>query len=157
MVGIPYDDLERWRAIYPADVFVDQFARLSSGWKQGMELLQQAEEQVSSYNQIAFEDLLSVSWGAYYHFRSTYLQISFVRLRERLQQADDIQERTEITASLMDVIEGEIQLAKSLHDIVRKDSRIGFEASNHYYYTLQDLREKVVNCEYIRKSLKTVK
>ena len=40
-------------------------------------------------------------------------------------------------------------MAKILMDIVRKDSRIGFEASNHYYYTLNDLAEKVITCQYI--------
>lgn len=29
------------------------------------------------------------------------------------------------------------------------DSRIGFEATNQYYYLPQDLVEKVVNCEVI--------
>ena len=29
------------------------------------------------------------------------------------------------------------------------DSRIGFEASNHYLYTANDLREKVLNCEHL--------
>ena len=29
------------------------------------------------------------------------------------------------------------------------DSRIGFEASNHYYYSLNDLIEKMVNCENV--------
>ena len=40
-------------------------------------------------------------------------------------------------------------LAIKLYHIARVDSRIGFEASNHYYYTLNDLREKVINCDYI--------
>jgi len=31
----------------------------------------------------------------------------------------------------------------------RRDSRIGFEASNHYYYFPLDFVEKVINCEYI--------
>lgn len=27
-----------------------------------------------------------------------------------------------------------------------RDSRIGFEASNHYYYTANDLKEKILIC-----------
>ena len=47
----------------------------------------------------------------------------------------------------------EIELALKLHAIVRRDSRIGFEASNHYYYSLNDLREKVVSCVKILREL----
>ena len=30
----------------------------------------------------------------------------------------------------------------------KRDSRIGFEASNHYFYTGQDLREKLLNLDW---------
>lgn len=153
MVGIPYDDLEGWRAIYPSDIFENQFKKLSDGWLCGIEHLNIAEQVINYGNNANFEDLMSVARGAYCHFRSAYLQISFVRLRDRLEQTKDIHERKEITDRLADVIDEEIHIAKSLHDIVLRDSRIGFEASNHYFYTLQDLREKVVNCEYVRNSL----
>ncbi len=43
----------------------------------------------------------------------------------------------------------EIQIARQLFTLVCRDSRIGFEASNHYYYLPLDLVEKVVNCEYV--------
>ena len=46
-----------------------------------------------------------------------------------------------------ELIRQERDIARRLYDIVRRDSRIGFEASNHYYYTLNDLREKVLSCE----------
>ena len=39
--------------------------------------------------------------------------------------------------------------AKALFRLTSQDSRIGFEASNHYYYVPQDLVEKVINCEHL--------
>ena len=42
-------------------------------------------------------------------------------------------------------------LAKKLHGLLLSDSRIGFEASNHYYYTANDLKEKILNCEHVRR------
>ena len=36
------------------------------------------------------------------------------------------------------------------HAIQSRDSRIGFEASNQYYYVPLDLVEKVVNCRDLR-------
>jgi len=32
---------------------------------------------------------------------------------------------------------------------ITQDSRIGFEASNQYFYLPLDLVEKVVNCQYV--------
>lgn len=55
---------------------------------------------------------------------------------------------------MIECAEKELQLAKQLHDLIRRDSRIGFEASNHYYYTVNDLREKVISCSAIIDELK---
>ena len=41
----------------------------------------------------------------------------------------------------------ELDTVHKLHDLARRDSRVGFEASNHYYYSLNALVEKMVNCE----------
>ena len=38
-------------------------------------------------------------------------------------------------------------MARRLHAIQTRDSRIGFEASNQYYYVPVDLVEKVINCQ----------
>ena len=43
----------------------------------------------------------------------------------------------------------EIELALRLHEFARRDSRFGFEASNHYFYSLNDLREKVISCRFL--------
>jgi len=40
-----------------------------------------------------------------------------------------------------------MRLARRLHVLQTRDSRIGFEASNQYYYVPVDLAEKVINCQ----------
>ncbi|MDD2479987.1 MAG: hypothetical protein PHS31_08850, partial [Victivallaceae bacterium] len=52
------------------------------------------------------------------------------------------------------LIEEEIELAIRLLNVVRQDSRIGFEASNHYYYTENTLLEKVLNCQNLLHNIK---
>ncbi len=47
------------------------------------------------------------------------------------------------------IAEEEIQLAKSQYLIARGDSRIGFEATNQYYYRPLDLVEKALNCRQV--------
>ena len=52
------------------------------------------------------------------------------------------------------LVEDEIQAARRLFTLTRQDSRIGFEASNHYYYMPLDLVEKVVNCRHVLERLR---
>jgi len=148
MVGDPYDDLKGWCSIYPEDVLEQQFEKLSVGWKRGLDILEKALPRVNEPHRAAFDDLERVATAAYCHFRSTYLQIAFIRNRSKTDAAS----RTRV----LEILDEEQQLAVTLHAIARRDSRIGFEATNHYAYTLQDLREKALNCEALR-ALLTVK
>lgn len=143
MTGYPYDDIDGWRANYPADVLERQFKRLCEGWLRGLEALREAGRHVDASNRAGYEELENVSVAAYCNFRSAYLQIKFVRLR------GDASAKSELVA----VVKEELELAKTLHGVLMKDSRIGFEASNHYIYTVNDLREKVLNCERILEEL----
>ena len=48
------------------------------------------------------------------------------------------------------ILDDEIDIALRLHEVMLRDSRIEFEASNHYYYTVNDLKEKILNCENLK-------
>jgi len=50
-------------------------------------------------------------------------------------------------------LEDEMVLARRLHELQSRDSRIGFEASNHYFYVPVDLAEKVLNCRHLLNQL----
>ena len=143
MIGFPYDHLDGWRSIYPEEIFRDQFMKLTEGWKQGLETLSGAESDVRETEQQDFAELQTMAEAAYCHLRSTYLQICFVMARDHGFDRP----------AMLRCVREEIELAEKLHEIVRRDSRIGFEASNHYYYTLNDLREKIVSCERILEEL----
>ena len=146
MVGLPYDDLESWRAIYPADVFENQWRLLSEGWKNGLDCLEEAPQ-----NSPALAELRLISRAAYLHFYSTLGQVAFVRRRDDLAQCSDAATRTELKTEIAQILDEEIAAAKSLHELMRADARIGYEATNHYTTTAQDLREKVLNCEYLKR------
>jgi hypothetical protein len=45
-------------------------------------------------------------------------------------------------------------LARKQYEVARSQSTIGYEASNHYYYTPLDLAEKVLNCQQVIAQLK---
>ena len=44
------------------------------------------------------------------------------------------------------LLAAEIAAALELLELQKRDSRLGFEASNQYYYVPMDLAEKVLNC-----------
>lgn len=143
--GFPYDDLKQWRDFYTEAEFERRFGELSEGWSRGLAELERARPFVSVAGVVAFDELERMALAAYYHFRSTWLQIKFVRRRGRRSESA----RRELAVILAE----EAELAKRLCALVRADSRIGFEAANHYAYSINDLREKVLSCEWLRQGL----
>jgi hypothetical protein len=149
MVGIPYDDLDRWRAVYPPEVFAQQLRKTADGFEEGAALLRRlAEEKGSGVEAGALREEAALTAAAALHYHAVANQSEFVLLRQRLEQADteSIQKTRQ---RLRELLEEELRLAKGLHELQTGDSRIGFEATNHYFYTPMDLVEKVVNCAYL--------
>ena len=151
MVGYPYDDVESWRSIYPADVFAGQFAKVAEGFKAGLASLRSAVDKAATPTQR--DNILAdlrVAEGAYLHLQSVANQVRFTLARDALR-AEGLkpQQRTAHLATIKAIAAEEIGIAKRLFVLTREDSRIGFEASNHYYYYPLDLVEKVINCQYI--------
>ena len=144
MLGFPYDDLHSWtgEGHYPEDIFETQYRNISELWAIGLAKLNDAHNLIPANRMSRYKDLCSVAEAVYCHFRSSYLQIAFIRRRKQGLVA------------VKSLLEEEIELAIKLLNIVRSDSRIGFEASNHYYYTENTLMEKVFNCHYLLHSMK---
>jgi len=151
MVGFPYDDLNGWRVIYPPEVLAGQFEKIANGWDEGLALLQTAAAKAKSPSQqVNLREDTGLAEAAGLHFRSTADQARFIMARNALLsgslKAGERQAQIDI---LRQAATTEMQTAKQLFTLVCRDSRIGFEASNHYYYLPLDLVEKVVNCEYV--------
>ncbi len=153
MVGIPYDDLDRWRAPYPAQVFADQFQKVADGWASGLTDLEQAQSLVPSELKPAAAADLRVSRAAQLHFASVANQARFVLARNELRSADTKKAQT-LRHTMSHIIDQETVLATQLFELASTDSRIGYEASNQYYYVPLDLVEKVVSCEHLKRQLK---
>ncbi|HEY1377004.1 MAG TPA: hypothetical protein VGF55_09425 [Gemmataceae bacterium] len=141
MIGFPYDDVAGWRGPYPPAVFARQWEKMAAGWADGLAGLRQAVDAAPPEKRAAAEADLRLARAAGLHFRSVGQQVRFVLARDSRQPTGLI-------------LDAEIQAARELFDLCRADSRIGFEASNHYYYVPLDLVEKVVSCEYIRNAVR---
>ncbi len=151
MVGFPYDDLEGWRAIYPADVLAGQFEKIARGWDEGLAALRNAQDRAAAPAQQAnLRTDGGLAEAAGLHFRSVAGQIRFIQARNALLSGSlKGTERSARIDAARRALEDEIRTAERLFVLTRQDSRIGFEASNHYYYLPLDLVEKVVNCRHI--------
>lgn len=158
MVGIPYDDLGGWRGVYPPEVMAEQFEKVAGGWREGIRILTDAVERVppgGRRGRIARRDL-GVAEAAYLHFRSVANQVRFLLARSGLKGAKgagEARSRMLGAAKAMEamgrIARDEMALARRLYSLAREDSRIGFEATNHYFYVPLDLVEKVVHCRWI--------
>lgn len=137
MVGFPYDDIDGWRTIYSREQFSDQMKKLAEGWREGVEILAAHEGKNAE-----FDDMLLVARACLCHFESAWYHAAFVLARE----ANDREE-------MLSFLRAERETVLSLIEIRKKDSRIGYEASNHYFYSLNDLAEKLVNLDDVELQL----
>lgn len=149
MTCYPWDDLTRWRGAYaPAD-FVAQFEKTARGWERGLEPMRTAVAAAEAGKHPEAERERAIAEAAYCHFASVAEQAKFIVAREALaKNPGDAAARTALLAAL----DREIALARRLYALARADSRIGFEAANHYFYRPLDLVEKVVSCEALKRA-----
>lgn len=132
MVCYSYDDLTRWRSIFPEEEFIEQLKKLSDQWNLGVLALRSA---LCDSQDDALQEILLYAQVCQTHFRSLYLQCCFVRDRER-------------GILRTDILDEESDIAVSMANLMARDPLIGYEPSNHYFYTQQELLEKVLCCEY---------
>ncbi len=145
MVGFPYDDLNGWRSIYPPAVFEGQLRKVCAGFEAATKTLRGLHADEAHAKELARE--ADVMEAAGIHFRSVANQTRMVVLRQQLATAAD---RAGTVQALDAVLRDEEDLAVRLHAIQCRDSRIGFEATNHYFYVPLDLAEKVLACRDLR-------
>lgn len=146
MVGLPYDDVNGWRGPYPPEVLAAQYEKVAAGFAAGMAALADAAKRAPAQKAAEAEREVGVAFAAAIHFRSVANQVRFILARDSAAGA-------ERTQKMRKILQDERRNAVSLFELTREDSRIGFEASNQYYYLPQDLMEKVINCDYIERNL----
>lgn len=155
MVGFPYDDLDAWRGNYPPEVLAGQFEKLDAGWRAGLACLRQAASRLTEdFSKKNMRKDLVLAEAADCHFRSAANQVRFILARNvLLSGARSEADRQAAAETIKRITDDEIQNARLLFALTgHSDSRIGFEASNHYYYLPLDLVEKVINCDYVRNA-----
>ena len=138
MVGLSFDDYEHWIKPYPYEVYISEYKRLLTYWKKGLKILRELPKNGN------IEEILLFAEVAYLHFEADVLQTEF-SFYKRKENFDKIK--------LLKITRRAFNATKELMCLQSRDSRIGYEASNHYYYTKRTLMEKLINCKNIIKEL----
>ena len=136
MVCYAYDDYQNWITPYPYEVYVSQYKKLLSAWKEGMEMLSNIAD-----NQL-IDEFLTFSKVAYHHFYSDLLQTEY-------SYAKSIGD----TKQMLNVAKIEREQVKDFLRLLKKSPLVGYETSNHYFYSERNVIEKLVN---LNKILKTI-
>ena len=136
MVGFCYDDVYAWsgKGHYPPEVLEKTFDDMAETWVRGYELLHDIAGKISG--NAAFEELFNMAEAGYCILRSSADQIAYYNCRDR---EDD-------PGKLRALAKRESETALRLLRTQRRDSRLGFEAGNHYLYGENELLEKYLNC-----------
>jgi len=119
---------------------------IAEGWKEGLDFFEELLQNIPEEYMDTAQSDYGLAKAAYLHFYSVANQCNFVIARDKYLDEN----KKGSVEDLQRILDKEIQAAVQLFDLVHKDSRIGFEASNQYYYVPQDLMEKVINAEYLK-------
>ena len=148
MILFPYDDYKAWAGDYPPWTVHEQFSKMASLWKEGLIPLQEGLMKLPDNKRKTAELDLAIAETCHHHFQSVANQVEFYVLRNKLVR-DRGSDRIQILNRMRAIATEEIELARRQFLLARRNSTIGFEASNHYYFTPLDLVEKVLNCRDI--------
>ena len=154
MVGIPYDDVERWCGPYPAETLADQFEKVATGFHDGLSALESAVQAAPPATRRVAQDELRYAQAATLYFRSVAAQMRFILHRRRLADMPPTSPEAEtLRSTVRTILHDEIHHARQLFNLARQDSRIGYEAANAYFYLPIDLAEKIINCHDLEARL----
>ncbi len=152
MVCFPYDCLQSWRSNYPEEIFENLMGRVVEPWEKAVEELRGFKEK--NETSTLFTEFLSCAEGCLEHFATTLYLTRFVRARNALLDGEETLDGKDARMVLLTALDDEEKNTLSAIRTQSVDSRIGFEASNHYNFTRQNLMEKLINIDYVRKIYK---
>lgn len=149
MVGFPYDDLERWCAIYPVDIWCSQMDKVTNGFLQGCKILHEAVKYVpdSLKKQIVSEERRARA--VQIHFKSCANQARFTDARNSYLSSSTGEQKKDFLLRMQELAFDEMKNIKNLYPLVKEDPTIGYESSNQYFYLPIDLIEKYVNTSFV--------
>ena len=144
MTGIPYDAVYDWlNETYTPELYAAQMDKVAAGFAEGCGIWEEMAGRTSG----EVRDLVRRELGV---FRAEQLTFASCADQTRFILARDRGDRAEMAR----MARRELETAKAFLPLVRADSSIGFESSNHYFYLPRDVIEKILCCRQILSTVK---
>lgn len=156
MVGQPHDDLDKWRAVYPTKVWIQQMERSAAGFAEGVKLLAKAREVVDEQHRAQLESLYRRAEAVRIHLQSAAEQGRFVEARNNYYFARNSATRNEYIKIMREACAAEKKHITDALQVVTRDSSIGYESSNHYFYVPIDLVEAYISILHVERWLEKI-
>ena len=137
MVTYAYDDYNAWRGTYTVDEFLSLLDSLLDEWKQGLNIIDSLDGNEAFCERRRFAEVV-------------YINIKSMAVQTRYNVARDEGRADEIRA----LLDEEGRLTRRLYALAAEDARIGYEASNHYYFTQNNFIEKIICLDRLIKDFK---
>lgn len=137
MVGFSFDDVDSWVGYHDKSEYFALLEKLLDKWEQGLALLENKSGNTEFCELCRYAELVYVS------LKSTCVQTEFNAIRESGNKQ-----------AILDILDKETALTKRHFALASQDSRIGYEASNHYYYTQNSFLEKLLNLNHLKSLYK---
>ncbi len=148
MVGIPYDTYDRWRTIYPIDVWYSQMEKSAIGFEKGVAYLKEAYKVAKGEHKKRVWEQLNRTNAIRIHLLSSAVQGRFFEARNLYLKEGDGAKREEYKQIMRKACETELKLIKEMLPVLSADSKIAYESSNHYFYLPCDLGEAYLSVKY---------
>ncbi len=149
MVGISFDSVNTWSAEYPEDIFENQMKLVVEPWREAIKLLNECDDTSE-----LFLEFKNCAEGTLEHFESVLHLTRFTRARNAIAEGETTIDGRDALEVMLRALDEEEQNTINTIRTQSSDSRIGFEASNHYNFSRQNLLEKLLNVDYTRRILK---
>ena len=143
MVSLVFDDLELWCEKYPYEVFVSQTEKMLEKWKRGLSMLRALEGK-----NLELDSLIRFTEAAYIHLNADLIQTKYAYLKRSVKE-----NKEELSSLIRESRDDALRLA----ELASLEPTIGFEASNHYYYSPRLLIEKALNADKLLGQLEELK
>lgn len=141
MVCFTFDDYENWSAPYGLEVYTAQMSKLAESWGVGVAEIKRRR------GNAAYEEFKRVAEVCHIHFANAAAFASFTALKCDARKNAD---------KLLALVQGEEERTARLYELTGADAKIGYEATNHYFYNANSLLEKLVNLHNIRERIRKI-
>lgn len=136
MVTFAFDDYEKWIYPYPHEIYLSQFEKLIANWQAGCDALA-AVEGVPTVDEMLLYGRVALA-----HFKSDHIHTRYAIAK----RAGDEETLLSLTVEAREVAEELLRLSE-------KSPLIGYETSNHYFYTERNLIEKILQMDQMHQRI----